>query len=439
MEKKVFVINIIIIVCIITIIAILVAIYIYSGEKPSEECVDPSAYMNLRYDVCYGAYSKNLLINVIRGRDIYDIQNITMSFKDSIEETTTIKNIPVPGETKSYKIYSSKNPGEVTFSLNVSIEENLNFCKDKTIFVRSCGISEELNLTGNISQVGTSSNITSNFTVTKPTPSADLLSPDLVNKNGIWEPICKSEWICSDWEECTEGIQKRDCNDKNSCFISTSIPDFARPCDNICRESWQCEWSSCIDGNSVPTCIDKNSCGTEYSKPKEVDCGIKKCTPDLQCGNWSNCKTNYEFNDLNSGIQNLEGIKSRLCEDKNNCVNSQYETQNCSMKLNIYSKSVVWCGKKYIEIYDKTTNKMLSRIKNDKQGNLPLIEISLDIDSSKIGDSTQDYCDYCFNGIKDNDEQGVDCGGSCKECAAQEYKKDYLSSISNWLKNLLGL
>lgn len=437
MEKRVLISNLIIIMCIITIIAIIIAIYLYSGPSLQEECIDPSTYMNMRYDVCYGILSKNLLITIIRGRDIYNLEGITMSFADQVQEKTEIRNLPIPGETKSYKIFSSKNPGTVEFSANVLIEENINFCTGKTVAVRVCNLNEELNITGNISTANTS-NAPQQIEIIKPSQSGDSISSNLVNNNGIWEPICKSNWNCMEWEECLQGLQKRYCEDKNSCFISTNIPDFTRNCDNACKENWQCQWSSCINGNSIPSCIDKNSCGTEYSKPKEISCEQKKCTPDLQCGNWSKCKTNYNLIDLNSEAKNLGGIRTRLCEDKSNCASLQYETQNCSLKMNIYSRETTWCNKKYIEIYDKATGKVLSRIKEDTYENIPLIEISLDMETTKM-DNAKEYCDYCFNGVKDNDEQEVDCGGSCKPCIIEEYKKDILSNISNWLRRFFGL
>ena len=43
-----------------------------------------------------------------------------------------------------------------------------------------------------------------------------------------------------------------------------------------------------------------------------------------------------------------------------------------------------------------------------------------------------EYCPWCYNNAKDYDEEGVDCGGSCRPCAQVEIPV----KVKNWLANL---
>ena len=51
-------------------------------------------------------------------------------------------------------------------------------------------------------------------------------------------------------------------------------------------------------------------------------------------------------------------------------------------------------------------------------------------------------CDYCFDGVMNGDEEGVDCGGSCEVCS-EKYKrvefekKGWFDRFSSWFKRLI--
>ena len=46
------------------------------------------------------------------------------------------------------------------------------------------------------------------------------------------------------------------------------------------------------------------------------------------------------------------------------------------------------------------------------------------------------YCGYCYNGVKDYDETGIDCGGSnCPSCGGEE-EKEWRELIS-WILGLI--
>ncbi|MEI6058219.1 MAG: hypothetical protein WCP89_00435, partial [archaeon] len=101
-----------------------------------------------------------------------------------------------------------------------------------------------------------------------------------------------------------------------------------------------------------------------------------------------------------------------LCFDEKSGTNF-YKVQSCSIKSNVFARKLLWCGKDYIEIVDIATNKTVSLINNDRNSKNPSLDIILLDDKPK-------YCEYCYNGVMDEDEEERDCGGSCKPCGIQE-------------------
>jgi hypothetical protein len=131
----------------------------------------------------------------------------------------------------------------------------------------------------------------------------------------------------------------------------------------------------------------------------------KECVPQIFCDDWSECKVNYNINDLINGIENVGGIRSRNCKDTNDCVYTITEIEKCSLNVDIYAKRVEWCGKSYLGIYDKLSNQLLAKIDYSKK----YLNINLR--------ENNEYCEHCYNSIKDEDEEKIDCGGSCKPCS----------------------
>ena len=49
----------------------------------------------------------------------------------------------------------------------------------------------------------------------------------------IVEEACKEDWECSEWSDCSKGIQKRDCDDLNSCGTTFYKPSEKKDCLEI--------------------------------------------------------------------------------------------------------------------------------------------------------------------------------------------------------------
>ena len=94
---------------------------------------------------------------------------------------------------------------------------------------------------------------------------------------------------------------------------------------------------------------------------------------------------------------------------------------NCSVNVDVYTKRFSKCGKEYIGVYNELTNELLARVDIGTEDN-PHLNLYLD------DQADNEYCDYCYNGQKDGDEIGLDCGGGCMSCEEKyeigEYEKE---------------
>jgi len=149
-----------------------------------------------------------------------------------------------------------------------------------------------------------------------------------------------------------------------------------------------------------------------YAGGDKIECGEKKgCTPNIECEEWSRCRVDYSFSNVNQVNATKEKM-SRICRDLNGCSDDQYETQECPSETEIYTKEFQKCGKAYIGIYDKADDKIIGRIEKGEERNNLFMNINLGEDEF----DKNSYCEYCFDGVRNMDEEEIDCGGSCPEC-----------------------
>ena len=418
---------------------ILILLGYYSSEVPvvEEECVDVNHVASFIYDACYDAYSKMIFMNVRRSFDSYDLNKIEVSFFDFSEQSYDLADVPFLEGSKSYKFSAEKNPGSLDVVLNIVKDFSAPICeRSREISVKYCpvGISEGANVS-----IGDADSV-SDFEEVADVPRWDSSSTfdlSLVDKERVWSSQCSSQWECGDWEVCEDGVQKRACEDKKDCVVPTDVPDSTRYCDGRCVEEWECEWSSCSGGFTTPRCIDVNSCGTSYNVPKKLECySAETCSPKIECGAWTGCELDYSFGDLTGGvIGDLGGKRSRVCRDRNSCIEPTKEVEKCALDVDIYTRRISKCGEDYIGIYNKLDGSLVAKLEEGTVSK-PRLDIYLDVAESE-------YCDYCFDGVLNGDESGVDCGGSCMICSDKYKVVDYeregiLSRFGSWLKGLFG-
>jgi len=252
---------------------------------------------------------------------------------------------------------------------------------------------------------------------------------------GGGEEECTEQWVCTDWSECINGTQTRECNDLNRCGTDAEKPVEEQECAP-CTPDWRCKWSLCDEsGYRDYTCKDINKCGTLEGKPKErtEKC---ECIPDWRCEEWSECNVDYDIYDIIKGEPIIDGKQIRGCVDITGCEPSTIEKRECDMGVPVWINKTEWCHEEYIEIYEIKTNKLVSRIRESSVG------LNLKLDIGFIVTEFIGYCDYCYDGIKDYDEEKIDCGGpNCPPCITRRKVYDYIQWLqwSLWLIVLLFL
>ncbi|MFH1711544.1 MAG: hypothetical protein ABH840_04490 [Nanoarchaeota archaeon] len=362
MKKRTITINIIII-AMITLLTLIILLRFSSENQETEiSCLEPR--VNLTYEACYNIATSNISLKITNNENTYNLNRIDLEFRNPSLEIFQLFPLPDKGSTEEYSFNSEKNPVKLTLKENLEKTPS-EICNESTriIILKYCDYSSKA--------ISIDLKIGNNSPTDLPKTPAQITLPGKSPEGDIFYGLsCESNWACTAWEECIDGIQRRDCSDLSRCLIPSYTPDFTRFCDNSCKENWQCEWSKCINGYTKPTCKYLSNCNTEYSKPSIVPCSKNTaCIPKIYCTEWSDCSISYKFEDLLSGIEELRGKKSRYCVDSNKCILPIVEEDYCSIKVDITTKEVTICGKRYLEIRNRLDGKLLSRIDYSKVSN----------------------------------------------------------------------
>ena len=189
-----------------------------------------------------------------------------------------------------------------------------------------------------------------------------------------------------------------------------------------CIEGWQCQWTECEKNDEYSysyACEDRNECGTNLLKPYRQLCGNVSV---WDCGDWGVCEVRYSLQDvLEFDFKPVKGTQERFCTDLKGLRDGRSETRACDIGTSISARKVLWCEEEYVELYNKGTEELISRIKESLMKDFRRLDISF------ISTNFEGYCGYCYDGIKNFDEKDIDCGGkNCLECISL---RDYVNYI----------
>jgi hypothetical protein len=135
------------------------------------------------------------------------------------------------------------------------------------------------------------------------------------------------------------------------------------------------------------------------------------CEPNWVCEKWSECEAVYNLKDLIEGRIFLKEERTQYCTDKTGCSESKFVRKGCDKVIQAIVKKVERCFKTYVEIYDEKEGILISRLEM-VEGAFKKLNIQLLL--------TGDFCPYCYDNIKNYDEDEVDCaytqGRNCPVC-----------------------
>ncbi len=191
---------------------------------------------------------------------------------------------------------------------------------------------------------------------------------------------CTPSYACSDWGKCTEGFQSRTCSDSK------------------CRMKDITERQLC----------DKN----------------KGCSPQIKCAPWSECIYTDKTDNVLKGEIKFGGYKTRTCSDATGCLESFIEENSCADSHTFETEKINECGSNFLLIKEDASGKTIGKINIDSWK-----EKKLDI---SFADNSE-YCSACFNAVKDNGEENIDCGGKCKKCREEKEDSSTTILLSSWV------
>ncbi len=187
-----------------------------------------------------------------------------------------------------------------------------------------------------------------------------------------------------------------------------------------CVEDWYCKWKPCdISGYKYAiTCQDLNLCGTNFNKPYKQACS---CIPTFNCSDWSECQPDYNIQNILRGEVTINGSQQRTCIDSKQCENATLEIRECPLEIHIKAVKAEYCYEKYIEIYEINPTRLVSRVKESSFEQIKRIDIGFLV--TEFGG----YCSYCYDKVKNFDEEEIDCGGKyCAPCVVKGKFFDWL-------------
>jgi len=117
---------------------------------------------------------------------------------------------------------------------------------------------------------------------------------------------CIPNWECSEWSECIDGIQTRECYDLHACGTNLGRPDEIQGCGQCTISCGFCQSlnvDQCICEDLVPCC---GNLVCELGETYEIcpqDC-VQPCIPNWVPTGWSEC---------------INGVQTRTYQDLNNC------------------------------------------------------------------------------------------------------------------------
>ena len=130
--------------------------------------------------------------------------------------------------------------------------------------------------------------------------------------------------------------------------------------------------------------------------------------PNYKCGNWSDCKAVYNLSDILDNKVFFKGQKKRDCTNIQTHIIVE-EKRLCDNRVKVILRKNDDCYENTLQVFDENED-LVSRLNFDKGVNSLNIQFLFDKNA---------YCPYCYDRIKDYDETGVDCGGSCGSCDKQ--------------------
>ncbi len=256
---------------------------------------------------------------------------------------------------------------------------------------------------------------------TSKTNSSDVV---IDSKTCEIEPvICTENWTCGNWGTCTNGSQTRTCTDSAGCnsTVNTESQACAICGNGIVETGETCEINStqsCTTGGYTGiqncgsncdwgVCTATQSCGDGTINGNEecegTDLGTHTCEDEGFDGGTLTCKSDCTLNNEECTEESTEESSEESSEEESNVqvpVTASVTEESCTPNPE--------CGE-----WQECINGTQTRICKDLNQCNPDEVASTESQSCVV-----EIKETCFDRIKNQNETGIDCGGSCeKKCS----------------------
>jgi parallel beta-helix repeat protein len=235
------------------------------------------------------------------------------------------------------------------------------------------------------------------------------------NATTTYAVFCAQDWgAWSAWSTCALSSQSRTRIDSTSCI------------DTGTQSCTVEEEETSTGGGSLPPVDD----GGEGEEPGEDIPGDEmpeipeECAPVWSCGDWGSCSAYYDVEDVLNDDVSVAGLETRICSDSTGCVPSYDESQTCLISVSVNVETT----EEGVEFFDEDGYYIGSVSFSDILGVPGMSRMDI-----FFGEAV---ASHCKNGIVDEDEIGVDCGGEdCIPCMQPVKVSDWVF----WLKLALWI
>jgi hypothetical protein len=178
-------------------------------------------------------------------------------------------------------------------------------------------------------------------------------------------------------------------------------------------------------------CSDKECNARDITERKLCENLSSTCQPNVKCDFFGPCTFLEEATDIFLGKIQFRGIKERVCHDLNKCIPDFTEQASCVENYSLKLKPKTECGEDYLFMVDPVSDRPIAKIKLASWENNRLDIVFVQDYSA--------YCPSCYNGKKDENEEKIDCGGSCKPCAQESNLFMIILVIFFWSVALISI
>jgi hypothetical protein len=219
---------------------------------------------------------------------------------------------------------------------------------------------------------------------------------------------------------------------KSKILLIASLAIFLAPIALACTPDYVCpEWGACENGLQTRSCLDSSSCGLPPNIERRL-CSSNEaaCKVDYTCSEWSQCSYTDKTEDILASNIKFAGYEERACADLNGCADNFVEQRDCADTFKVKFVKIEQCGTPFLVALDQESQRQVSEIDLDawKHERLDISFIQ----------SNFSYCPTCYNGAQDDNEEGIDCGGSCKACVDEKGVTNQIVLVaSSWFISLL--